>query len=195
MRPTSRSRTGTRCTPGTRVPALELTTIRADRLRVPDPDRLTHLVFRRFAACPICNVHLHSVARRHSEIVAAGVREIVVFHSSVDAMVPHQGSLPFDAVADPDRQLYRQFGVESSMRSVLDPRAWTAWIKPEAWRVGLRELRSGARQRLRDTNVLGMPAELLIAPSGTVLAAKYGSHANDQWSVDELLRLAATCRR
>src|SRR5690606_39492252 len=88
MRPTSRSRTGTRCTPGTRVPALELTTIRADRLRVPDPDRLTHLVFRRFAACPICNVHLHSVARRHSEIVAAGVREIVVFHSSVDAMVP-----------------------------------------------------------------------------------------------------------
>lgn len=81
------------------------------------------------------------------------------------------------------------------MRSVLDPRAWTAWIKPEAWRVGLRELRSGARQRLRDTNVLGMPAELLIAPSGTVLAAKYGSHANDQWSVDELLRLAATCRR
>ena len=34
-----------------------------------------------------------------------------------------------------------------------------------------------------------------VAPDGTVVAAKYGEHADDQWSVDELLprRGAAGC--
>ncbi|HEX4559363.1 MAG TPA: AhpC/TSA family protein, partial [Mycobacterium sp.] len=39
-------------------------------------------------------------------------------------------------------------------------------------------------------NHLGMPADFLIAPDGAVVARKYGEHADDQWSVDELLRLA-----
>jgi hypothetical protein len=37
---------------------------------------------------------------------------------------------------------------------------------------------------------LGLPADFLIAPDGRVLATSYGKHANDQWSVDELLDLA-----
>jgi hypothetical protein len=35
-----------------------------------------------------------------------------------------------------------------------------------------------------------MPADFLIAPDGGVVARKYGEHADDQWSVDEILRLA-----
>jgi hypothetical protein len=37
----------------------------------------------------------------------------------------------------------------------------------------------------------GLPADFLIAGDGRVLAGKYGEHADDQWSVDELLALAA----
>jgi hypothetical protein len=37
---------------------------------------------------------------------------------------------------------------------------------------------------------LGLPAEFLIAPSGQIKAVKYGTHAYDQWSVDELIALA-----
>ena len=37
---------------------------------------------------------------------------------------------------------------------------------------------------------LGLPGDFLIAPDGRVLACKYGEHADDQWSVDEVLRLA-----
>ncbi len=36
--------------------------------------------------------------------------------------------------------------------------------------------------------MLGLPADFLIDPDGRVLAAHYGTHANDQWSVDDLLR-------
>jgi hypothetical protein len=34
---------------------------------------------------------------------------------------------------------------------------------------------------------LGLPADFLIASDGRVLACKYGAHAYDQWSVDEIL--------
>jgi hypothetical protein len=37
-----------------------------------------------------------------------------------------------------------------------------------------------------------MPADFLIGVDGTVLAAKYGRHANDHWSVDELLSNASS---
>lgn len=36
----------------------------------------------------------------------------------------------------------------------------------------------------------GLPGDFLIAPDGRILAAKYGEHADDQWSVDEVLEHA-----
>jgi hypothetical protein len=36
---------------------------------------------------------------------------------------------------------------------------------------------------------LGLPGDLLIGPDGRVLATKHGTHADDRWSVDELLAL------
>jgi hypothetical protein len=41
---------------------------------------------------------------------------------------------------------------------------------------------------------LGLPADFLIASNGRLLACKYGVHAYDQWSVDEVLDLARTWR-
>jgi hypothetical protein len=37
---------------------------------------------------------------------------------------------------------------------------------------------------------LGLPADFLIAPDGSIKAAHYGRHADDQWTVDEMLALA-----
>jgi len=34
---------------------------------------------------------------------------------------------------------------------------------------------------------MGLPGDFLIAPSGQIEAVKYGTHAYDQWSVDELI--------
>lgn len=179
-----------RLSAGDHVPPRELSTIAGVSIQVPDPDRLTHLQFRRFAACPLCNVHLRSVARRLEQIEQAGVREVAVFHSPAEIMQPHQGGLPFAVVADPDRVLYDEFGVEFSIRANLHPRAWTAPLRPQTWAVVTSGLRAGARLGLQGDTMLGLPADFLIASDGTVLAARYGAHANDQWSVDDLLELA-----
>jgi peroxiredoxin len=160
-------------------------------ITIPDSHRLVHLQFRRFAGCPVCNLHLHSFSRRHREIVAAGLREVIVFHSNADDLRPYTADLPFAVIADPDRRLYVEFGVESSLRSLLDPRAW-----PSILRGIIHSFVSIVRDKQPVPSLtphggrFGLPADFLIAPDGRVLARKDGIHADDQWSVEEVLTLA-----
>lgn len=165
-----------------------LTTIAGTTTAVPDPDRLVHLQFRRFAGCPVCNLHLRSIVRRHDEIVRAGIKEVVVFHSPADELREHAGDLPFDVVADPDKRLYREFGVESAARALLDPRAWPAILKGVATALpAVLGKERPAPPGKPGGGRFGLPGDFLIAPDGRVLASKLGRHADDQWSVDDLL--------
>jgi hypothetical protein len=160
-------------------------------VRLPQAGALVHLQFRRFAGCPVCNLHLQSFARRHHELEAAGVREIVLFHSPADELRPHTVDFPFAIVADPDKRLYAEFGVTSSPRALLDPRAWLPILRAVAFAIG--GLLAGT-VRPPSANPhggrLGLPADFLIAADGQTIACKYGAHVDDHWSVDDVLALA-----
>jgi len=176
---------------GTVVSARELATMSGESVPIPDPQRLIHLQFRRFAGCPICNTHLQSIARRHEDITAAGIREVVVFHSTAQELARYTADLPFAVIGDPDKVLYAEFGVEASPRAVLDPRGMVPVI---------RSLPAMLRKRTAPParphgGHSGLPADFLIGRDGRVLAAKRGIHAYDQWSVDELLAHAALAPR
>lgn len=147
---------------------------------VPLPSGLTHLQFRRFAGCPICNLHLRSIVDRHAEIQAAGVREVVVFHSPAEDL--REYTLPFDIIADPTKKLYREFGVETSRFALLHPKTIAAIVAGS-----VRTLRRKDPAPNAHAGRLGLPADFLIAPTGEILAEKHGTHAYDQWTVDELL--------
>ncbi|MGW2275872.1 peroxiredoxin-like family protein [Streptomyces yangpuensis] len=190
---TVRPRSLTAVTPVT--PVTDGAPVVAVAVAVPDPERLVHLQFRRFAGCPVCHLHLRSVVRRHAEIEAAGIREVVVFHSAADELRPHVADLPFAVVADPDKRLYAEFGVGSSPRALLSPRAW--WPVLRAVAVGTVELLRGRQKapaRTQENGRLGLPADFLIAPDGTVLARSYGEHVDDQWPVEKLLAFAEGAR-
>jgi peroxiredoxin len=172
--------------PGDLIPTTTLQTLRGDPIGLPAASaRLTHLQFRRFAGCPICNLHLRSVATRHDELVAAGMVEIAVFHSNAETMRPFQGDLPFAVIADPEKKLYRSFGVEEGLKSVADPRAWGGLLRGMV-------ASNPSGPMTGEGGHLGLPADFLIDPAGRIVACKYGVHADDQWSVDELLDLART---
>jgi len=174
--------------PGDAVRIRELHTVDDKPIRVPDPERLTHLEFRRFAGCPICNVHLQSMVAGHAQIVAAGIHQVVLFHSTPEEVRTYARDLPFDVVADPDKQLYEEFGVETSLRGVLDPRATAPVVKALFRRGGTERVRPFTGATTHPTGGhLGLPADILLDPAGAVVACKYGTHAYDQWSVDELL--------
>ena len=180
-----------RMQPGSVVSARELVSVTGDRVLLPDPESVVHLQFRRFAGCPLCNLHLQSVLRRYDEIRACGIRELVIFHSPAVELHDHVAHLPFPVVADPSQELYAEFGVGSAPRALLTPAVWPTILRAvprsSALILGGRELPprfppAGGR--------LGLPADFLITVDGLVAAVKYGQHAYDQWSVDDLLGYA-----
>jgi hypothetical protein len=91
-------------------------------------------------------------------------------------------------VADSEKRLYAEFGAEASPRALLNPQAWLPILRGV-----LRSLGRILRGRQPVTSLhsaggkLGLPADLLIARDGRILACKYGEHIYDQWSVDDLL--------
>src|SRR5215475_9113760 len=101
--------------PGDAIRATTLESVTGEPIRLPDPDRLVHLQFRRFVDCPICNTHIAQLRRRAREIEAAGIKEVIVFHSSAKSIRSHQKDVPFELVGDPKKALYKEFGVETSL--------------------------------------------------------------------------------
>ena len=168
---------------GTVISPRQLHAIDGAEVPLPDADHMVHLQFRRFAGCPICHLHLRSIVAHRDQIFAAGIVEVVVFHSSADALRKYQSELPFAVIGDPERNLYREFGVESSVASIAHPRAWLAAAR------GARSQRSITSGLGRGEDHFGRPADFIIGSDGRVLARKYGTHADDQWSVDEIVSL------
>src|SRR5260370_424219 len=105
------SGTGDKARVGGAFPTLELTATSGQLVTIPDPaGNFVHLQLRRFAGCPICNLHLRSIVTRHDEIRTHGIREVVVFHSTAAELAKHEAELPFPLIADPERELYRRLG-------------------------------------------------------------------------------------
>jgi peroxiredoxin len=158
-----------------------------DEVRVPDSSgRVTHLQFRRFAGCPVCNVHLQSFVKKYDELVGAGIREVVVFHSSRERFKPYQSHYPFEVICDPEKKFYREFGVESSISAIF---SWATW------RAAFEGMLLPGQPKFVSSPVggrLGLPADFLIAPDGRIIDSHYGQHAYDQWSVEEVLARASS---
>ncbi len=166
---------------GDRLAPLALETLCHGPLGVPSGS-LLHLQFRRFAGCPVCNLHLRSFARGREPLAAAGLQTVAFFHSSAESMRPYHADLPFPVVPDPERRWYRQFGVERSAAAALHPMAMWSAIR------GLVSARSNPLHGEGGKD--GLPADFLVGPDGTILAVHYGRHAADHWELAQVIELA-----
>jgi peroxiredoxin len=162
----------------------ELTTLHGRPVRVPARGRFVHLQLRRYAGCPVCGLHLRAFVRRHDELVSAGVSEVAVFHSSAKELRKVHADLPFAVVPDPDKQLYAELGIGASARALLDPRAWSALATGVLVGASRNPLAGGG------DGSFGLPGDFLIAPDARIVALRRGAHADDHWSVGDVLELA-----
>ncbi|SDW81240.1 redoxin domain-containing protein [Marinobacter mobilis] len=166
---------------GENVSLAGLININDQPVSIPQDGKYTHLQFRRFAGCPVCNLHLQSFFRREDELKANNVHEVIVFHASKRSMLESVIDVPFDLIADPSRTLYKNFGVESSWKALFSCDVVKKAIK------GIRKFGVKPPQSLEAE--LGLPADFLLDETGNILAVNYGTHADDQWSVDDVLGL------
>lgn len=166
---------------GDTFPTLNLKTSLGADITIPVKNaRYTHVQFRRFSGCPICNTHIASLRNGKDRLDAAGIHEVLFFHSSQEEVASFHADLPFDAVGDKEKLYYRQFGVESSLSFMSGAAIAAALQSVLRGKIGLR----------MGGGILGLPAEFLVDPSGHVKAVHYGTHAYDQWSVEEILSIA-----
>lgn len=146
---------------------------------VPHSNRWTHIQFRRYSGCAVCNLHLHSFITRQQELESAGIQEIVVFNSTQARILADLPTSPFHLIADPHNHLYQQFGVAKSLLAVFNPAVWFFALRGA--------LQFGVQLPRDNETSFGLPADFLIDSQGKIAAVKYGKHANDQWELDELL--------
>jgi peroxiredoxin len=178
------------------VPVTTFTTFKGETISLADSKTpLIHIQFRRFAGCPICDLHLRSVIKQEDELTALGISEVVFFHSTPEELKEHTSYLPFPCIADPTKDLYKKFGTESG-KGYADAFTWhVAGVLPKLIGSTAVDLVKGER-KIPPLNPTGgrhqYPADFLVNKEGKVLAVKYGKDTADQWSVKELLELAKT---
>jgi peroxiredoxin len=69
-------------------PGISLQNIQDKQVSIPDRGaKFVHFQFLRFASCPVCNLHLQSFIKRDREVKAAGIHEVVVFHSPKESLL------------------------------------------------------------------------------------------------------------
>ncbi len=79
------------------------------------------LSFYRYAACPLCNLRIHHLIQQHPLFVEKGLQLVAIFQSPRESILKYAGkqNAPFPVIADPQRILYRLYGIESSLALVL----------------------------------------------------------------------------
>jgi peroxiredoxin Q/BCP len=83
--------------------------------------RKVWLAFFRYASCPLCNLHIHSIIKRYDEFEKAGIVFLPVFQSSVEEVMKYAGglNLPFPIICDPAQELYKLYDVGSSYKGFI----------------------------------------------------------------------------
>jgi peroxiredoxin len=165
---------------GTQIQRMQLNNIKDETVDIPNnKGKYVHIQFRRFSGCPVCNLHLQEFIKRKSELDQANIQEVVFFHSSKENLLEYQGQFPFDVIADPQKNYYKEFGVEQSIWAILHPKAIWASIKGN--------LKKNNPRFISENGILGLPADFLVSPQGEILGVHYGKHASDQWTMEAVI--------
>ena len=163
-----------RLTTGTLAPGFASESIGGRRVSLEQlRGRPVLLKFYRFATCPVCNLHMHRFIQEHRMVSDAGLTTVVFYHSPADKLAEAQDyATPFDLVPDPEKRIFRAYGVERGLRGLVSPTVMREYMKA---------LMAGYSPGLltSDGGITGNPADFIIDASGRVVFAHYGKHYAD----------------
>jgi len=143
------------------------------------------LAFFRYASCPLCNQRIHEIIQRCAEFERLDVRIVAVFQSPAERIAEYVGKQgpPFPLVADPEMQLYVDYGVSASNWGLFYPR--------RIMRVLRRATQSGFEPGPSDGPKATIPADFMIDPEGLVWDSYYGRAISDHVPFETVLRFAS----
>jgi thioredoxin-dependent peroxiredoxin len=136
------------------------------------------LSFYRYASCPFCNLRVHELMQHLTEFDRRGLSLVAVFQSAREGIREHVGKQrpPFPIIPDPGHDIYRRYGVETSLPGLL---------LGLTLRLGkaLRAMARGFLPGRMEGSITLVPADFLIGPDGSILLAYYGKDISDHLPV------------
>jgi len=164
------------------APLFKVQDIKGETFDLAAPrDKPLVLAFFRYASCPLCNLRVHELIENY-DYLKEKVEILLIFQSPKEKIVQYVGkqNIPYRVFPDPQRVLYRLYGVESS---------WLGFVK--AWSVKIiRVFKAVIKERYLPGTVEGeihrIPADFILDTNNMILKAYYGSDIGDHLPLEEL---------
>jgi peroxiredoxin len=167
---------------GDAAPDFRVTTLRGESVRLAALRGTPVWVgFFRFASCPLCNYRVHQMAENWSRFEGRRFRMLAVFQSPPDRLEEYVASEepPFDLVADPDMELYRLYGLESSWAAAMSGNVLSTLNRARQLGKPLIGPTDGPPARV--------PGDYLVDRDGTIVTAYRGEDIADHLPLDRAL--------
>ncbi|MFC2078634.1 peroxiredoxin-like family protein [Candidatus Bipolaricaulota bacterium] len=166
---------------GDQAPSFRATTLEGETVSLADyAERRLLLSFFRYGACPLCNLRMAFLIDAFPRWQAKGLDVIAIFESPAERLLETVASqpIPFPVIPDPDRILYKQYGVTAS---------WFGYVVG-AFRV--RSFRKAFQRGFRigrgEGAINQLPAEFLIEPDLMIERSYYGKDIGDHLPLEEI---------
>ncbi|MGQ1891054.1 peroxiredoxin family protein [Thermophagus sp. OGC60D27] len=162
--------------------------INGNEIRLSDyRGRKIILSFFRNVSCPFCNRRVHQLMWHNNRFKNAGVQLIFLFESSNEKLLSssfHRGISPWPLIGDPEKKIYKQYGVEQSTLKLMKTMlvANLSQAKKETKELNL--------PKDKDASMNLVPADFLIDEDFNIVTAHYGNHLDDHIDMDELKSFA-----
>lgn len=145
------------------------------------------LSFHRYAACPMCNLHIHELTSAWPQLKERGLDVLAVFMSGSGRLADQFAArdVPFPLAADPERRMYDAYGVESSLvgmlKSFVHPRAMKAFF-------------SGFFPGRIDGDTRTLPADFVIDADLSIRTAFYSTNITQHLPLNDVLEAGSAAR-
>ncbi|PIN95017.1 alkyl hydroperoxide reductase [Candidatus Pacearchaeota archaeon CG10_big_fil_rev_8_21_14_0_10_30_48] len=136
--------------------------------------------FFRYVACPLCNLRMHELITHYKKLHKKGLHIIALFQSPKEKILKYVGKqkLPFPIVPDPEKEIYKLYGVEESLFKSLKTIGKIEKFK-EAKNLGFKGGES-------DGSKITVPADFLIDEKGIIKKVYYGRDISDHLPIEEI---------
>ena len=141
------------------------------------------LKFYRFATCPVCNLHMHRFIADFRMVSATGLTTVVFYHSPAEKLAMAQReAAPFDLISDPNKVVFKAYGVEHGLRGMVSPAVMRDYVKA---------LAAGYPPGMftQDGGITGNPADFIVDANGRIAYAHYGSQYADSLTAPEVVEV------
>ncbi|MCG3225385.1 MAG: AhpC/TSA family protein [Candidatus Heimdallarchaeota archaeon] len=141
-------------------------------------DKKLMLSFYRYASCPLCNLRVQQLIQIHDELKSKGLFLVAFFQSPKESISKYVGkqNAPFPVISDPERKIYKLYGVEHS---------WIGYLRGGVSLSMLRALWKGFMIGKMEGKKNLLPADFLI-DNLKVKKAYYGKTISDHLPIDKI---------